>query len=551
MERAKLGLVLVSILALFGAACAKSNAPKATPVAPAVKGGTLVIGAEQEPDCADWIGSCAGSSWGYWEMAAHTIPRAFDISPAGQGTKYVASSLLTAAPKLDPGPPMKVTYTISAQAVWSDGQPITSNDFKYTWDQIAHGSDIYDKTGYDKISKVDDSAPNTAVVTFSTPYAAWRDLFGAFYGVLPAHILQGKDRSALMKDGYTWSGGPWSITAWNKGQDVTLVPNTRYWGKKPNLDKVVFKFITDSSAEFSAYKTGQVAMIYPQPQIGLADQLKGLPDTRSKVSEGLSYEGWWLNAAKPPLDSKAVRQALAYAIDRPAITGQVNGPFKSGAKPLQAFGSRAQGNFFTEAFNKYTHDLTKVTQLMQGDGWAKGADGIWAKARKRAAVEISTTAGNKTRELVEQLMQSELKEAGFDLKINNTKSGTLFGEWGPKGVFVTAMYAQVPTPDPGLCLVFCSENIPSAANKGSGQNWTRLRSPAIDAAWRPVDTELDVSKRTDLVHKGHQALSEDVPAIPIFPKLTILVWNTKMSGPIDDNYVLGPFWNMNEWSLRR
>jgi ABC-type transport system substrate-binding protein len=54
---------------------------------------------------------------------------------------------------------MTVTYRIAEEAVWNDGEPITSSDFRYTWEQIANGSDIYDKTGYQDIESVDDSDP--------------------------------------------------------------------------------------------------------------------------------------------------------------------------------------------------------------------------------------------------------------------------------------------------------------------------------------------------------------------------------------------------------
>jgi len=75
-------------------------------------------------------------------------------------------------------------------------------------------------------------------------------------------------------------------------------------------------------------------------------------------------------------------------------------------------------------------------------------------------------------EQVEQLIQSQWKQAGFDLSINNTQSGVLFGTWGPQGVFTIGMYAQVGTPDPGLCIIFCSNNIPSEQNGFVGQNPT-------------------------------------------------------------------------------
>src|SRR5205823_4540541 len=142
-----------------------------------------------------------------------TMPRALDWNNDGT---FSPSPVLDGDPKLEPGPPMKVTYKINDKAKWDDGQPITSTDFKYTWDQVANGKDIYDKSGYEKIQGVDDSDPHTAVVTFKDPYEDWQDLFSGNYGIFPSHLLQGKDRNAMMKDGYTFSGGPWKLDHWTK-----------------------------------------------------------------------------------------------------------------------------------------------------------------------------------------------------------------------------------------------------------------------------------------------------------------------------------------------
>ena len=152
-------LALLVGMTLFAAACGSdkkddssssttdANAATTAPVN-VPTGGTLLIGAEQEPDCADWMGSCGGSSWGYWMMQVGTMPRAYDV--VKENGKYVnkPNSLLTGEPKLETSPKQVVTYKINPKAVWDDGQPITSTDFKYTWDQVVNGNDIYDKTGY-------------------------------------------------------------------------------------------------------------------------------------------------------------------------------------------------------------------------------------------------------------------------------------------------------------------------------------------------------------------------------------------------------------------
>lgn len=542
----------VAVVALLLAACGGGGGggTAAGGAEQPVKGGTLVIGAEQEPDCLDVYGSCSGASWGYWVGLSLTVPRPLDVDAQG---KFVASPLLDGEPTLSPGPPQKVTYKIKSNAVWSDGQPITSTDFKWTWNDIVNGKDIYSKTGYDKIASIDDSNPKVAVVTFKQDWAPWRNLFGGgdFYGVLPSHLLKGKDRDKELKDGFKWSGGPYMIQSWNKGQDLTMIPNPKYWGPQSNVDKIVFKFITDSSAELQAYKTGQVQMIYPQPQIALVQQLKSLPDTKYTIDLGTTEEGLWFNARKKPLDSMAVRQAIGYAVDREAIVNQLIRPMKADAPVLNSFNVPNFPQYTSQAYAKYNHDLNKVQQLMTGDGWTKGADGIWAKGGQKASFTISTTAGNKGRELVEQLLQSQFKEAGFVLKINNTKAGTLFGEWLPQGVHQVAMYAQVGSPDPDWCPVFCADQIPGPANNNSGQNFQYYGSATLDKPWKAQQAELDDTKRAVLVKQGEDQLATEIPAIPLYQKLLTLVWSTKIGGPVRDAYVQGPFYNANLWWLKQ
>jgi peptide/nickel transport system substrate-binding protein len=547
-------LSLLLALSLVAAACgddddssSDTGGPETT-LAEVDKGGTLVLGAEQELDCADWIASCAGASWGNWVLGAYTMPRALDFDPA-TGTK-VPSNILTEAPTLETDPKQVVTYKLNPEAVWSDGTPITSADFKYTWEQIATGQDIYDTTGYKDIEGVDATDPATAIVTFSKPYAGWEDLFGGFYGIYPSHLLTGKDRSAEMKDGYKWSGGPWMLDHWTKGEEVKLIPNPNYWGTKPSLDAVVFKFVAETAAEVQAYKTGQVRMIYPQAQLELT-QLQGLPDTEFDVTTSLNYEALWFNAAKPPLDDINVRQALAYATDRTAIVKQLFGPVQADIEPIQSFMTPANKEWYTDPYKIYDKDLAKVDELLTDSGYAKGGDGIYAKGGQKLSLEISSTAGNKRRELTEQILQAQWKEAGIDLKFNNTQAATLFGEWGPQGVFQIALFAQVPpSTDPGICSTFCSENIPKPP-ENSGQNWTRTNDPKVDAAFAGVDTELDKAKRKELVADGHKALADGVHSLPIDPFPDIIVWNTAViQGPVEHNVVYGPFYNMHLWGCK-
>jgi peptide/nickel transport system substrate-binding protein len=545
-------VAIAAVIGLLASACGGGKSDSSSTTAAAVKtGGTLVVGAEQEPDCTDWIASCAGSSWGTWTMQVTTLPHSYNMVKKAGAWVYEPSDLLAGEADLKTTPKQVVTYHINPKAVWSDGKPITATDFKYTWDQIAHGADIYDTTGYANIESVDDSNPSSPVVTYAKNYADWKGLFGGQFSVLPSHLLQGKDRSKEMANGYSFSGGPWKIESWQKGTQATLVRNDAYWGTKAKLDKVVFRFITDTSAEFQAFKAGETSVIYPQPQPDAVDQIKaGLTGFNSLyTSDTGNLEALWFNNGKPPFDDVKVRQAWGYAIDRSALVDRLFGPLGVKA-PMQTLVPNILKKFTdTNAWGAYTKDLTKVDSLMTSAGWTKGADGIWAKGGKKFTVVFKSTTGNKRRELTEQILQEQLKAAGFDFTISNQKSGDLFGSQLPKGDFQVALYAQVLTSlTVSNCSILCSKNIPLAP-KFSGQNWQRVKLTAADPLMEDVDNNLDDSARATSEKQADKLLAEANVALPLDPLPNILLSSKKIVGPLGDNPTMGPFWNMHLWGL--
>ncbi|MFJ6983132.1 MULTISPECIES: peptide ABC transporter substrate-binding protein [unclassified Streptomyces] len=524
------------------------------PVVPVKEGGSLVIGAEQEPDCADWISVCSGSIWGDYLMRTTTIPKVFDVRRSGDTWAPAASSLMAAEPTTTTsGGKQRITYRIAPDAVWSDGKPITSADLKYTALEIRDGKDVLDKTGYDKIATIDTPDAKTAVVTLKENYGGWRTLFSSAYGVLPEHLLKGKNRNALMKDGYSFSGGPWKIQSWKKGTSVTLVPNDRYWGEKPKLDKVTFQFTTDTAAAFQAFKSGQLDSLYPTPQLDVVEQLNQTASgaRRQIDAETGNLEAIWMNNEKFPFDSVDVRRAVAHAIDRPAIVQKLYGSLGVD-KPAQSFLTPILSAYAGTDFSRYTQDLKAVDKAMKADGWAKGGDGIWAKDGRRAEFSIVSLAGNKRRELTEQILQTQLKQAGFRMTIKNTTPADLFGKKAPAGDFQMGLWTLVDTfPDPALSSSFSSTSIPTEANDRSGINFVRSRIDGLDPLLATVDRETDVKKRVEASRQADKILADAVPAIPIGTVPNILLWSDRVGGPLANNPSEGPWWNLAEWGLAK
>ena len=195
-----------------------------------------------------------------------------------------------------------------------------------------------------------------------------------------------------------------------------------------------------------------------------------------------------------------------------------------------------------------------VTTIMTGDGWAKGADGIWAKDGQKAALELKTTTGNKRRQLTAQILQSQWQQAGFQLTVTPEKAGVLFGQDLPGGNFQLGLYAQNPSDnDPGQCLLWCSQNIPGAVERQQrpelrpDQQWT------LDKTWSDVDSNLDrecpdrpCPRRA---RPPCRIWSRPCPSIP-FPDIIII--NTDKigvagGGTFQHNFAYGPFTYMNTW----
>jgi len=549
-------VAIFALLSISLAACGSNGSTGSS----AAGDGTLVVGADQEPECLDWIATCAGTSWGSWAALVTTLPQAyFSHASSGSSAAYVyePSPLLAGEATVAPGEKQIITYKLNPAAVWSDGVAITSTDFKYTFDQIMSGEDIYDTTGYANVESVATPDPQTVVVTFKDSYAGWKGLFSGGYGVLPSHLLEGKNRNAIMKDGYSFSGGPWKLdggkSGWEKGVSITLVPNENYWETKPSIKKVVFRFITDTSAQFQAFKAGEVDFLYPQPQPDWFPAVKGGIEgaTIKATADTSSVEALWLNNSKPPFDNESVRKAIAYSLDRDAIVKRLFGALGVN-KAWQSFNPPIVAAYADPAgFSGYTLDLAKSAELMSSQGYAKGRDGYWAKDGVKASFTLKTTVGNKRRELTAQILQSAFKDAGFEMKIKTQDAGTLFGKTGPTGDFEMTLFAQVANgPEPGNCDLFCSVNIPTEANGNSGNNWTRTNVAGLDALLQALAVEINDAKRIEISKQADLLTGLSATSIPLDPLPNTLIYRNSVRGPVADNATMGPFWNMNLWTLK-
>lgn len=521
-------------------------------------GGSVVFAAEQWPECLNPITSCANASWLNWSVTHHVLPKLMEVDVDGN---YQASPVLTEAPSLENGllteDPFTITFNIRDDAVWNDGSPITAEDIRFTWQAILDSTGTLTTTGYDLITDIDTSDPKSAVITFEENYAPWADLFGGgTQAFIKADEFESTDTADDMLDAISFSAAPWVLESWS-AEEAVLVRNDAYWetDRIPLIDQVTFVPREDTDTEIIALQTGEVAAIFPQPAPGVNERLTqdGIDFT---LAGGVTFEGLWPNQQSPQspiLADKAVREALAFAIDRQEIVDTVMGPVDPNAAVLQCAGWVPNvGPWCGDDFSDVVQDFDRAEQILVDDGWARNADGVWEKDGTLFEIEWNTVAGNRRREDVQALVQEQVREFGIRFVINNLDAGELFQNRLPQLEFGMGLYAQVASPDPTVTTIYDRDQIPSDANGGAGQNSIAWDNQEVTDLARLSDRQLDPDERLETIREIGAVARAEMAWIPLYQLPNLTGWRSdQIGGPIGtftaSSY--GGFANMYDWFI--
>jgi peptide/nickel transport system substrate-binding protein len=459
-----------------------------------------------------------------------------------------------------------ITYKVNPAAVWSDGDPIDAKDFEYSWrvqkstDPAKGGcADVISTVGFDQIASVEGSDNDkTVTVTMAKPFSDWKALWGG-PSLFPAHLMDKGDPKANcaaitkgwpIKDGVPVSSGPFLIEG--KGVDVskkvlTLTPNPKFWGKKPVLDRIIVQNIgSDPGVTVKALKNKEVNLVYPQPQLDLVKNIKDLePDVTAKTSFGLQFEHLDFNTKDFHLGQKPVRQALAYALNRPDLVSKTVGQFDSRAQILNnRLYVNNQQEYKDNSGGLYDkQDIAKAKSLLEGAGYALGADGVYAKEGKRLSLEIMTTQRNPLRENTVDVITQQVKPAGIEIK-KFLNEDIFEGKEKPRslagGQFQIGLFAWVATP-------FVSSNqsiykTPLSADN-FGQNYSRAGDPRVDSGFEQLNVTTDATKVAEIANQVDGYLWENLYTIPLYQKPTFLAHDSVYTNIEDNATTAGPIWN--------
>jgi peptide/nickel transport system substrate-binding protein len=222
-----------------------------------------------------------------------------------------------------------------------------------------------------------------------------------------------------------------------------------------------------------------------------------------------------------------LRQALILGLDREAISRQLF----DGRQPVAASFVNPLDFGYTEDVPRYRFEPIRAEALLEAAGWGKGGDGIRRNAGgQRLSFELMTTAGNRSRELVEQVLQSQWRRIGVDIRIKNEPARVLFGETLPHRRFDMTMYAWISSPENVPRSILHSSEIPSEANGFVGQNATGYANPEMDRLIDAAEIELEADKRKALWAEAQRLYATELPSLPLYFRSDVFILPKWLSG---------------------
>ena len=427
-----------------------------------------------------------------------------------------------------------LTFQLRDGLKFSDGSPLTGDDFKFTVmatlrskktnhknnvDQIV-GAKEYISGGADDVSgiKVDG---NNITVTLVNAFCPALNQIGNL-SIIPKSVfgkyLDPKDASKNLDDAPEnnappVSSGAFTFKEWVPNDHITLVRNDNYW-QKANIDEWVHKVYPNQDALTAALKVGEVDMAQFDPKDVQDMQSVSSVQVFKYLNLGYTYIGWnQLRGGKEFLQSKAVRQALTYGLNVDQVVDKVL--FGEGVK-MVAHTPPVSWAYDPNGMNDYRYDPARAEQLLQQDGWAKGSDGIYAKGGQKLEFSIITNAGNVIRETFIQVAAEQYRQIGINVeprtesfealvdRINTSKDPT-YGDQGGHD-FDADVIGWSLTADPDMYSIWHSNSTHPSEN-----NYIQYKNPDLDKAIEDSRTHCAQADRKAAIKTANQILNDEQP----------------------------------------
>jgi peptide/nickel transport system substrate-binding protein len=408
--------------------------------------------------------------------------------------------------------PDGLTYTfyLRKNVVWHDDKPFTSEDVKFTMENVTSKLHPWGRGAFKALDHVDASDPHVAVFHLKTPSpAVMKAVNVAIAGILPKHLWEGTDFVKNPHNKKPIGTGPFKFVEYVQGDRIRYVKNEKYYiPGQPAFDELVQRIIPDAAARVAAFEKGEVDMLYnnsmPFTEI---ERIKKFPNVNIKASNvsGAGFLGI-INCKSKPYDDVRVRHAVAHGINRGFIRENVMPGFSENQiGPLPP----AMTDLVNTNLKDYEYSPEKANKILDEAGYARKADGTRFEFRLLwAAHDIRVTK-------MADVIRQNLSDVGIVVKLEPLERAALNqkGYIGEGFDMIIDSYAQGPDPDIGTERLYISSNIHNPPRVFT--NNSSYSNPELDKLFEEQRLQVDVAKRKQVYDRISEIVWDAVPVLPI------------------------------------
>ena len=394
------------------------------------------------------------------------------------------------------------TFYLAREAEFHDGVPVTSEDVRFTFEQLLVKYHSRTRTSIgDNLRRIGTPDQHMVVFEFDRPYAAFLQLIDVTNApVMPKHLYEGTDPLTNLHNTRPIGSGPFKFQEWLKGDHITLARNEKYFKKgKPYLDRVVYKVMPSAAMTAIAFEKGEVDyFLNPSP----LDVVR-LKNTRGVIVTDKGREGFATvetlipNLTRTPLSDLRVRRAMAHAIDKDYLVDKL---LLGMGAPATGPVSRMLGWAYNPNVDRYEKNVALANQLLDEAGYRRGADGTRFRLKFVHAPSYAKVA---------EALRDQLSAAGIAVDLQLMEFSAAVDAVYIKKDFDLgfASFENGPDPDIGVKRTVVSSNIgPIPFSNGAG-----YRNGRVDELFALAASELDRQKRAAYYFEAQDILVKDLP----------------------------------------
>ena len=532
-----LSLVLVMALCLTAlAACGGNGGTEA----PAATNAPAAAGSESPAPAAP---AAPASTMDTLIVRNSGDPMSFNPSVASDDNLYYAAMcMFHRLTKLDttksPVPDAAESWDVSEDALtitwhlkdglkWSDGEPLTADDVKYTFDYIKEHPETYFSTSMqivDSIEVVDDLTVVFHMNTADMSFVARIGWYGTF--ILPEHVFN---------NGQKWednpasttpvTSGPYKFDSYTQGSDITLVANEDYAEGAPAIKKIIFSIIPDDATAIQALLNGELDYMQNVPS-AYVDQLLADPNYRMIQDIYPSPYRIIFNVNDSVVGDLAVRKAIALCINREDISAKVY----ANIMPPEYSAYPSCVTWCSNTTDVYpSQDIEAAKKVLEDAGYTKDADGYYVRGIEWEVFEGMQDMAN--------LIIASCKEAGIEIKLNLSEYNAWAQKVGPEGNYMMEAQGGFMGPDPAA--------LATRYGTGSNSNYAGWSNAEFDALCAEAAATGDSAKRAELYKAAQKLIIEELPAINVVGYASYTVCPANLKNAPEDG---AGQWGWADWN---